>query len=92
MSAFCEQEADKLAKEVTEKLEEAEEQCRESLQAEWEECRPCLEDTCKNFYASTCRRGFATFHAKAGKPAQPAAILSHKTVRQEQPSPGEIKT
>uniref|UniRef100_H3DMS8 Clusterin n=1 Tax=Tetraodon nigroviridis TaxID=99883 RepID=H3DMS8_TETNG len=57
-------EADKLAKEVTEKLEEAEEQCRESLQAEWEECRPCLEDTCKNFYASTCRRGFATFHAK----------------------------
>lgn len=66
MSALCEQEADKLAKEVTEKLEEAEEQCRESLQAEWEECRPCLEDACKNFYTSTCRRGFATFHTKAG--------------------------
>ncbi|XP_008285910.1 clusterin-like protein 1 [Stegastes partitus] len=53
-----------LAREVTEKLEEAEEQCKDSLQSEWEECRPCLEDACKSFYTSTCRRGFATFHAK----------------------------
>lgn len=68
-SALWEQEAAKLAKKVTEKLEEAEEQCRESLQAEWEECRPCLEDACKHFYASTCRRGFATFRAKARKPS-----------------------
>lgn len=65
MSASHEQEAAKLAQEVTEKLEEAEEQCKESLQTEWEECRPCLEDACKNFYTSTCRRGFATFHTKA---------------------------
>ncbi|GAA6235975.1 clusterin-like protein 1 isoform X1 [Lates japonicus] len=56
--------AAQLAKEVTEKLEEAEEQCKDSLQSEWEECRPCLEDVCKNFYTSTCRRGFATFRAK----------------------------
>ncbi|XP_059200539.1 clusterin-like protein 1 [Centropristis striata] len=56
--------ADELAKEVTEKLEEAEEQCRDSLQSEWEQCRPCLEDACKTFYTSTCRRGFGTFHAK----------------------------
>ncbi|XP_051266257.1 clusterin-like protein 1 [Dicentrarchus labrax] len=56
--------ASQLAKEVTEKLEEAEEQCKDSLQSEWEECRPCLEDACKTFYTSTCRRGFATFHAK----------------------------
>ncbi|XP_042354210.1 clusterin-like protein 1 [Plectropomus leopardus] len=56
--------ADQLAKEVTEKLEEAEEQCKDSLQTEWEECRPCLEDACKNFYTSTCRRGFGIFHAK----------------------------
>uniref|UniRef100_A0A3Q3WT98 Clusterin n=1 Tax=Mola mola TaxID=94237 RepID=A0A3Q3WT98_MOLML len=51
-------EAAQLAKEVTEKLEEAEERCRDSLQSEWEECRPCLEDVCKTFYTSTCRRGF----------------------------------
>ncbi|XP_035026602.1 clusterin-like protein 1 [Hippoglossus stenolepis] len=56
--------AAQLAKEVTEKLQEAEEQCRDSLQAEWEECRPCLEDACKTFYTSTCRRGFSTFKAK----------------------------
>ncbi|XP_023259412.1 clusterin-like protein 1 isoform X1 [Seriola lalandi dorsalis] len=56
--------AAQLAKEVTEKLEEAEEQCKDSLQSEWEACRPCLEDACKTFYTSTCRRGFATFHAK----------------------------
>uniref|UniRef100_A0A667XH82 Clusterin n=1 Tax=Myripristis murdjan TaxID=586833 RepID=A0A667XH82_9TELE len=57
----------KLAREVTEKLEEAEEQCKDSLQSEWEACRPCLEDVCKTFYVSTCRRGFATFHAKVWK-------------------------
>ncbi|KAM7400365.1 hypothetical protein PAMA_004858 [Pampus argenteus] len=56
--------AAQLAKDVTEKLEEAEEQCKESLQSEWEQCRPCLEDACKTFYTSTCRRGFASFHAK----------------------------
>ncbi|KAI3374279.1 hypothetical protein L3Q82_006125 [Scortum barcoo] len=56
--------AAQLTKEVTEKLQEAEEQCKDSLQSEWEQCRPCLEDACKNFYTSTCRRGFATFHAK----------------------------
>uniref|UniRef100_A0A3B3VAW3 Clusterin n=1 Tax=Poecilia latipinna TaxID=48699 RepID=A0A3B3VAW3_9TELE len=53
-----------LAKDVSEKLEEAEEQCKDSLQSEWEECRPCLEDVCKSFYTSTCRRGFASFRSK----------------------------
>ncbi|XP_037538278.1 clusterin-like protein 1 [Nematolebias whitei] len=56
--------AAQLAKEVSEKLEEAEEQCKDSLQSEWEECRPCLEDACKTFYTSTCHRGFASFQAK----------------------------
>ncbi|KAM3604851.1 uncharacterized protein V6R79_017120 [Siganus canaliculatus] len=56
--------AAQLAKEVTEKLQEAEEQCKDSLQSEWEDCRPCLEDACKTFYTSTCRRGFATFQTK----------------------------
>ncbi|XP_054452751.1 clusterin-like protein 1 [Anoplopoma fimbria] len=55
---------DQLAQEVTEKLEEAEEQCKDSLQSEWEECRPCLEDACKTFYTFTCRRGFGLFQAK----------------------------
>ncbi|CAL8344268.1 unnamed protein product [Merluccius merluccius] len=58
--------AAQLTQEVTGKLETAEEQCRDSLQSEWEQCRPCLEEACKTFYTSTCRRGFASFRAKAG--------------------------
>lgn len=56
--------AAQLAQEVTGKLTEAEEHCKDSLQSEWDECRPCLENACKDFYTSTCRRGFATFHNK----------------------------
>uniref|UniRef100_A0A8C5GHU3 Clusterin n=1 Tax=Gouania willdenowi TaxID=441366 RepID=A0A8C5GHU3_GOUWI len=58
------QSASTVLNEVTEKLVEAEEQCKDSLQSEWEECRPCLEDACKTFYTSTCKRGFSAFHAK----------------------------
>ncbi|XP_012987173.1 clusterin-like protein 1 isoform X2 [Esox lucius] len=53
-----------LTQEVALKLEEAEHQCQESLKEEWEACRPCLEDACKSFYTSTCRRGFSSFHTK----------------------------
>ncbi|XP_056123545.1 clusterin-like protein 1 [Rhinichthys klamathensis goyatoka] len=56
--------AAEIAQNVEKKLNEAEQQCKESLKSSWEECRPCLEDTCKNFYTNTCRRGFATFTNK----------------------------
>ncbi|XP_067219988.1 clusterin-like protein 1 [Chanodichthys erythropterus] len=56
--------ASEIAQDIEKKLNEAEQQCRESLKSSWEECRPCLEDTCKNFYTNTCRRGFATFTNK----------------------------
>ncbi|XP_057713205.1 clusterin-like protein 1 isoform X2 [Corythoichthys intestinalis] len=56
--------AAQLTQDVTEKLQEAEAQCRVSLQSEWDECRPCLEDACKTFFTNTCRRGFATFQTK----------------------------
>lgn len=56
--------AAEIAQDVEKKLNEAEQQCKESLKSSWEECRPCLEDTCKNFYTNTCRRGFATFTNK----------------------------
>ncbi|XP_061550315.1 clusterin-like protein 1 isoform X2 [Phycodurus eques] len=57
-------EAVQLAQDVTEKLREAEEECRVSLQSERDECRPCLEDVCKTFFTNTCRRGFAGFQTK----------------------------
>uniref|UniRef100_A0A4W6CH59 Clusterin n=1 Tax=Lates calcarifer TaxID=8187 RepID=A0A4W6CH59_LATCA len=46
------------------KLEEAEQQCQDLTKSSFQECRPCLEDTCKAFYTSTCRRGFASFSFK----------------------------
>ncbi|XP_067309704.1 clusterin-like protein 1 [Pseudorasbora parva] len=56
--------AAEIAEDIEKKLNEAEQQCKDSLQSSWEKCRPCLEDTCKNFYTNTCRRGFATFTNK----------------------------
>ncbi|KAL7879937.1 hypothetical protein SRHO_G00021910 [Serrasalmus rhombeus] len=56
--------AAEMAQDVVKKLDEAEQQCKESLRSSWEECRPCLEDTCKSFYTNTCRRGFATVSTK----------------------------
>ncbi|KAM9337173.1 clusterin-like protein 1 [Symphorus nematophorus] len=53
-----------LVRETEQKLEEAEQQCQDLTRSSFEECRPCLEDTCKAFYTSTCRRGFASFSFK----------------------------
>ncbi|XP_039473780.1 clusterin-like protein 1 [Oreochromis aureus] len=53
-----------LAKETQQKLEEAEQQCQDLTKSSFGECRPCLEDSCKAFYTSTCRRGFASFSFK----------------------------
>ncbi|XP_048856956.1 clusterin-like protein 1 [Brienomyrus brachyistius] len=57
-------EVDQLAKEAEQKLREAEQQCQKSSKTSWEKCQPCLEDTCKTFYTSTCRRGFSSFSFK----------------------------
>ena len=53
-----------LARETEQKLEEAEQQCQDLTRSSFEECRPCLEDTCKAYFTSTCRRGFASFTFK----------------------------
>ncbi|KAJ8358188.1 hypothetical protein AAFF_G00027040 [Aldrovandia affinis] len=66
MRRSCEKKkgAVEMAKEVEEKLGEAEQQCSEDLKTSWEECRPCLENACKTFYTSTCCRGFSSFSFK----------------------------
>ncbi|XP_062297397.1 clusterin-like protein 1 [Scomber scombrus] len=50
-----------LARETEQKLKEAEWQCQDLTKSTFEECRPCLEDTCKTFFTSVCRRGFTSF-------------------------------
>ncbi|XP_004614793.2 clusterin [Sorex araneus] len=44
-------------RESEEKLKESQSVCNESMQALWEECKPCLKQTCMKFYARVCRRG-----------------------------------
>ncbi|XP_034998301.1 clusterin-like protein 1 [Hippoglossus stenolepis] len=56
--------AKQLARETEQKLKEAEQQCEDLTKSSFDECRPCLEDTCKAFFTSTCRRGFAAFSFK----------------------------
>ncbi|XP_043541062.1 clusterin [Chiloscyllium plagiosum] len=45
------------AKDAQKKLTNAE-QCQ-SKEGLWEDCKPCLKQTCTQFYSRVCRRGFA---------------------------------
>ncbi|KAL2082474.1 hypothetical protein ACEWY4_022292 [Coilia grayii] len=51
------EEALKTAQEMEAKLEEEQEVCNETLKALWEECKPCLRQTCVRFYSRTCSSG-----------------------------------
>ena len=42
---------------MEEKLNEEQEVCNETMQALWEECKPCLKNTCVKFYSRTCNSG-----------------------------------
>ncbi|XP_034718518.1 clusterin-like protein 1 isoform X1 [Etheostoma cragini] len=50
--------------ETEQKLKEENQRCRDLTKSSFDECRPCLEDTCKAFFTSKCRRGFASFSFK----------------------------
>ncbi|XP_041105701.1 clusterin isoform X1 [Polyodon spathula] len=45
------------AQEVESKLNAEQEVCNETMQALWEECKPCLKNTCIRFYSRTCSSG-----------------------------------
>ncbi|XP_006906315.1 clusterin [Pteropus alecto] len=44
-------------KETEMKLKASQGVCNESMMALWEECKPCLKQTCMKFYARVCRSG-----------------------------------
>lgn len=53
------------AKDAQKKLNEAEQcQNKENL---WEECKPCLRQTCTQFYSRVCRRGFSMVEKEVEK-------------------------
>ncbi|KAK2889927.1 clusterin isoform X1 [Channa argus] len=45
------------AQEMEAKLEQEEEVCNETMKALWEECKPCLRNTCIKYYSKTCSSG-----------------------------------
>lgn len=45
------------AQEMEAKLEQEEEVCNETMRALWEECKPCLKNTCVKYYSRTCSSG-----------------------------------
>lgn len=51
------EEAIRTAQEMEAKLEEEEEVCNETMKALWEECKPCLKNTCIKYYSRTCSSG-----------------------------------
>ncbi|XP_077187119.1 clusterin [Paroedura picta] len=46
-----------LAKETEQQLTSKQEVCNETMLALWEECKPCLKQTCMRFYSRTCHSG-----------------------------------
>ncbi|XP_062857088.1 clusterin [Trichomycterus rosablanca] len=47
----------KEAQEMEEKLNEEQSVCNETMKALWEECKPCLKNTCVKYYSRTCNSG-----------------------------------
>ncbi|NXX75052.1 CLUS protein, partial [Urocolius indicus] len=51
------EEAVRLAQEKEQELAGKQEVCSDTMQALWEECKPCLKHTCMRFYSRTCHSG-----------------------------------
>ncbi|KAI1897528.1 hypothetical protein AGOR_G00084200 [Albula goreensis] len=51
------EEALRAAQDMETKLKEEQEVCNETMQALWEECKPCLKNTCIKYYSRTCSSG-----------------------------------
>ncbi|KPP65294.1 clusterin-like [Scleropages formosus] len=47
----------KKAQQMEATLKEEQEVCNETMQALWEECKPCLKNTCVKYYSRTCSSG-----------------------------------
>lgn len=57
MSPVALQEAMRSAQEKETRLTQEEEVCNETMRALWEECKPCLKNTCVKYYSRTCSSG-----------------------------------
>ncbi|XP_075684467.1 clusterin-like protein 1 [Rhinoderma darwinii] len=77
------QEAMRLVDDINEKLNEAERQCKQSLETEWEGCKVCLEWSCNTFFTNSCSQyDLQTFVVKAQqlfKESPPMSLISGNT-------------
>lgn len=51
------QEAMRSAEEKKIQLTQEEDVCNDTMRALWEECKPCLKNTCVKYYSRTCSSG-----------------------------------
>ncbi|KAM4633164.1 clusterin [Polymixia lowei] len=51
------EEALRTAQQMEAQLEQEEEVCNETMQTLWEECKPCLKNSCIKYYSRTCSSG-----------------------------------
>lgn len=51
------QEAMRSAEDKKIQLTQEEEGCNDTTRALWEECKPCLKNTCVKYYSRTCSSG-----------------------------------
>lgn len=51
------QEAMRSAEEKKIQLTQEEEVCNDTMRALWEECKPCLKNSCVKYYSRTCSSG-----------------------------------
>ncbi|TNN60648.1 Clusterin [Liparis tanakae] len=51
------EEAVLMAQEMEAKLEQEQEVCNQTTRALWEQCKPCLKNTCVKYYSRTCSSG-----------------------------------
>ena len=65
------QEAMRLAREKERELATTQEVCNETMLALWEECKPCLKQTCMRFYSRTCHSGSGLVGRQVSDPAAP---------------------
>uniref|UniRef100_A0A3Q4BJZ2 Clusterin n=1 Tax=Mola mola TaxID=94237 RepID=A0A3Q4BJZ2_MOLML len=70
------EDAMRTAQEMEAKLVEEEEVCNETMKALWEECKPCLKNTCVKYYSRTCSSGSGL----VGRQVRPSPI---NTLEQE---------
>lgn len=56
-SPVSSQEAMRSAEEKKIQLTQEEDVCNDTMRALWEECKPCLKNTCVKYYSRTCSSG-----------------------------------